>query len=158
MAKKKKKEFKFFWEEPIESVKKTVGEPFEFRFTFPKLANPKISAPEFKIGKQIPVSIGETDKQLIIRAEIPGFKKNEINLNVTENSIEISAVKKEEKIERTGRVFRQERKSGAIRRSFTLPSIVDPEKADAKLEDGLLTVVLPKIYQEKKKKKKLEIK
>ena len=159
MAKKKKKnEFRFFWEGPFDSVKKAVNEPFEFRFTFPKFAVPKVSLPEFRIERTIPISIGATDKEIVVRAELPGFKRNEINLNVTENTIDIFANKREERIERTERAFRQEKKYGTMRRAFTLPEKVDPDRADAKLEDGLLTIILPKIYQEKKKKKKIEIK
>ena len=153
---KKKKQFKFFWEEPIEPVKKAVSEPLEFRFTFPRVTAPKPGFPG--IEKNIPVSINETDRGILIRAELPGFKKNEINLIVTENTIDIYASKKEERLERTERVFRHEKTAEGLRRAFTLPEKVDPDKSKAKFEDGLLTIILPKISQEKKKKKKLEIK
>ena len=128
------------------------GEPFEFRFTFPR-----IPMPEMKI-RTIPVNIGETSKEIIVRAELLGFKRNEINLNVTENTIEIRAAKKEERIEKTEKLFRQEKSVGAVSRAFTLPEKVDPNKVEAKLEDGLLTIIMPKLYPEKKKKKRIEIK
>ncbi|MFH0832229.1 MAG: Hsp20/alpha crystallin family protein [Candidatus Aenigmatarchaeota archaeon] len=153
MKKKKEKEFRFFWEEPIENIKKDFNDPFELRFTFPG-----IKFPEASFEKTIPISMGETDKKVVIRAELPGFKKDEISLNVTENFIEIAAAKKEEKIERTEKSYMHERSSGAIRRAFSLPKNVDPENADAKLEDGLLTVTLPKLHPEEKKKKKVPIK
>ena len=89
---------------------------------------------------------------------MPGFKKEEINLNVTENAVEISAAKKEERIEKTEKSFRHEKSAEAFSRAFTLPEKVESDKVEAKLEDGLLTVIMPKLYAEKKKKKRIEIK
>jgi HSP20 family protein len=160
--KRKKKEFRFFWEEPVDIAEKGIRkmrekaegffeEPFEFRFTFPRVSMSDIRM------RTIPINIGETDKEIVVRAELPGFKKNEINLNVTENAVEISAAKKEERIEKTEKSFRRELSAGAVRRAFTLPENVDPDKIEAKLEDGLLTVIVPKLYPEKKKKKRIEI-
>jgi len=161
--KDKKREFRFFWEEPFEVAEKGTRkmrekmrgffeEPFEFRFTFPR-----ISTPEMRM-RTIPINIGETAKEIIVRAELSGFKKNEVNLSVRENTIEIRATKKEEKIEKTEKLFRRERSAGALSRAFTLPEKVDPDRVEARLEDGLLTVVMPKLYPEKKKKKRIEIK
>ena len=157
--KEKKKEFKFFWEEPIEKARtktseKLKFEPFEFKFTIPKFP----AIPEMKLSKTIPVNISTNSKEIIVNAELPGFKKNEINLNVTESFIEISASRQEKKIERSEKLFKQELSSGALKRAFSLPDKVDPDKATAKLEEGLLTVILPKTHPQKKKKKRLEIK
>ena len=146
---KKKKEFKFFWEEPVKKTKEAIT-PLKFTI-------PKFQAVE-KVTRKIPININTTDKEIIVQAELPGFKKNEINLNVTESFIEISASKQQKKIERTENLFRQELSAGAIKRAFTLPDKVDPDNAKAKLEDGLLTVILSKLYPEKKKRKRLEIK
>ncbi|MEM7819787.1 MAG: Hsp20/alpha crystallin family protein [Candidatus Aenigmatarchaeota archaeon] len=150
--KKKKRDFRFFWEEPFEkTMKNFFEEPFEFKFTFPRLTFPETR-------RTIPISIGQTDKEIIVRAELPGFKKDEINLNVTENYIEISAEKKEEKTKKTEHEFYHEKSVGTVKRAFTLPEHVDPEKTEAKLEDGILTIIMPKLYPETKKKKKIEIK
>jgi HSP20 family protein len=113
--------------------------------------------PEIKLAKSIPVNISTTDKDVVVQAELPGFKKDEINLNVTESFIEISAHKKQEKIEKTEKHFRQEMSTGSVKRAFTLPDKVDPDNAKAKLENGLLTIILPKLSIGKKKRKKVEI-
>ena len=79
--KKKKKEYKFFWEQPLEQAKEMkdiFSEPFEFKFTFPKFA-----FPEIRFEKTMQVNVAETDKEVIVKAETPGYKKNEININVT---------------------------------------------------------------------------
>jgi HSP20 family protein len=155
MPKRKKRKFRFYWEEP-EQLKKPekrekdlFEEPFEFRFTFPRIRFPEM--------RRMPVNIAETNKQVIVKAELPGFKKEEINLNVTEGTIEISAAKRQEKVEEGEKYFRQEKKAGAIRRSFTLPAIVDPDKTEATLADSVLTIIMPKA-KEIKKKKKVEVK
>ncbi len=151
---KKKRAFRFYWEKPEkDDLFEPAGKPFEFRFTSPRMA-----FPEMKIARAIPVNISETAAEIIIRAELPGFKKNEVNLNITENAIEISASKKEQKIEKSEKFYHEERTAGAVRRAFTLPERVDPERAQARLEEGVLTVILPRMETGEKKKKRLEIK
>ncbi len=96
-----------------------------------------------------PVDVEETDENIVAKADLPGFKKDEVALKVTENSLEISAEHKEKKIEKTAKTYRAERKFGSFKRFLTLPAAIDYEKTDAKFENGLLTVSLPK--REKKK-------
>ena len=141
---KKDREFRFFWEKPDE--KSDFDKPMEFRFTIPR---PKF--PELRIEKTVPLTMGETDKEIIIKAELPGFRKEDINLKVTENFVDISAAKKEEKIERAERHYKHEKLAGTVRRAFPLPEKIKPDKVNAKLEDGLLTVVLTKSSIKKRK-------
>ncbi len=161
----KKKGFRYYWEEPAGSDKrqKTPGKPLEFTFTFPKMQFPAMKV------QMIQMNISETDKDIIVRAGLPGFKKNDINLNVTESTVEISASKKEERKEHGEKYFRHESRSGSVHRAFTLPGRVDPDKTHAKLEGGLLTIVIPKLEPalstpsvrnalERKKKKKIGVK
>lgn len=154
--KKKKKEYTFFWEQPLEQakeIKDLFSEPFEFKFTVPKF-----TFPEIRFEKTIPVNVAETGAEIIIKAEVPGYKKTEININVTENTIEISAFRKREKTEKTKGVYSQEKSAGAVKRAFTLPANVDPAKAEAKLEEGILAIILPKLYPDQKRRRRLEIK
>lgn len=93
--------------------------------------------------------IEETDKEIIVTAEIPGVEKGDININTTENSLEISAeTKKEEKEEKKG-YLRMERSYGKYYRSYALPSKVDPAKTKAKYKNGVLEVRLPKTEEKK---------
>lgn len=152
MAKRKKDgDFSFIWERPDEREDRVPDKSFGFSFTIPRFAIPSIHE------RVIPISIGETDREIIVRAELPGFDKNEISLNVTKNFIEIIAAKKEEHVERTEKSFRHEKSSQAVRRSFSLPASIDHENVDATLEGGVLTVSMPKTGKSEKKKKKLEI-
>jgi len=88
-------------------------------------------------------------KELIITAEMPGVSKEDIKVNVYDNTIEISAkVKKEEKEEREGYI-RRERRAGRFYRAISLPCEVDAKKAKATYKNGILEVRLPKVALEK---------
>jgi len=94
---------------------------------------------------QIKMDVSEDDKSYTVKAEIPGVKKEDINVSVDGNLVSISAEARQEKEEKEGkRVVRRERYYGAVSRSFTLGQDVDLGKAEAKYEDGVLMLTLPK--------------
>ncbi|MBI5061150.1 MAG: Hsp20/alpha crystallin family protein [Candidatus Aenigmarchaeota archaeon] len=146
---RKKRDFRYYWEEPVEKKSKT-GKPLEISFTFPQMQLPVMKV------QIIPMDVRETDKAIVVRAEIHGFEKDEIILNVTHSTIEINASKKGEKVEHGKRHYKRESSFNSVQRSFMLPGIIDPNATRAKLENGLLTVVMPKA--EAKKKKKIDVK
>jgi len=91
-----------------------------------------------------PVDLSETNGELILNADLPGFEKGDLKINVTDDSIEILAQRKEEKKEVTKTTYRRERAMGALRRSMTLPVTVDPENVAAEFKNGVLTVIMKK--------------
>ena len=105
---------------------------------------------------EMPIDISETDNEIIVRADLPGFKKDEVSIRATEDSLEIEAEHKEKRIEKNERFYRAERKVGKVFRRIQLPEPVDYENARARMEDGVLTIVLPK-KEKGKAKKKIEI-
>lgn len=156
---KKKKKYPLWFEDPFETMSRMHEEmhrvmrgfwerPFEFRV-------PEIKIPELKLPKikTIPVDIGETEKELLVRADLPGFTKDEIKLKLTSNTLDISAEKKKTKIEKGKTFYRQERSYGAARRMLTLPEEVKADKTKAKFENGVLEIILPKAKIKKKEKK-----
>ena len=104
-----------------------------------------------------PVDVAETEDELIVKADLPGFKKEEVVIKATKNTLEIVAQKKEVRKEKTETMFRAERKFGALRRAFTLPAEIIPETAKANMQDGVLEIRFKKA-KPKKKAKEIKVK
>ena len=94
---------------------------------------------------QIKIDLTEHEESYMVKAEIPGVKKEDIKVRIDGNQVTISAEVKKEKEERKGsRLLRSERQYGFASRSFALAADVDDSKADAKYVDGVLELKLPK--------------
>lgn len=94
---------------------------------------------------QIKLDVKEDDKAYTVHADIPGVKKEDIQVNIEGNQVSISAETKTEKEEKKGeKVLRSERYVGKVARSFTLAHDVDESKSQAKYSDGVLELTLPK--------------
>ncbi|MCZ3366828.1 MULTISPECIES: Hsp20/alpha crystallin family protein [Methanobacterium] len=92
----------------------------------------------------------ETDGSLIVKADLPGVKKEDIVIDLTDDSIEIFA-KFEEETEEEGKNFiKKERRYGEARRSLILPEAVKVKETSAKFDNGVLTVTLPKLEEKKR--------
>lgn len=94
----------------------------------------------------IRVDVTEKDGIFKVRADLPGVKKEDINVRIDGNLVQIEAQTQEEKEVKGegGKVLRSERYCGTVSRSFTLTQEVDDAKASAKYENGVLTLELPK--------------
>lgn len=102
------------------------------------------------------VDIEESDKEYLIKAELPEVKKEEVKLTVQDDVLTISGERKGEKEEKGKKYHRVERCYGSFMRSFTLPEDADGTKVSAEYKDGVLRVHLPK--SEKAKPKAIEVK
>lgn len=102
---------------------------------------------------QIRVDLSEDERQYVVKADIPGVRKEDIEVRVDGDQVTISAeVKKEREEKKDGRVLRSERQYGYATRSFTLACGVDEGKAEAHYENGVLELKLPKKAQTTSKK------
>lgn len=104
---------------------------------------------ESEILQPVPLEVSETDQALTVRAEVPGFAANEVDIKVEPRRLTIAA--KHETTEETtkDKTIYSERHAKEILRSFDLPAEVDASKAAATLKDGILNIELPKAAQVK---------
>ncbi len=101
--------------------------------------------------------VAEDDKTVTVTAEIPGVDKKDIDLNIREDMVEIKVEKKAEIKEEKKGYYRMERSYRGFYRALPLPAKVLPESAEAKYNNGVLEITLPKAKLEKPPKK-LEVK
>ncbi|MGP1272872.1 MAG: Hsp20/alpha crystallin family protein [Phycisphaerales bacterium] len=90
------------------------------------------------------LDVAEDDEQLIVRASVPGFAREDITIDLQDGVLTISATKSEETEERRERFHRRERRTGSVSRRIALPVAVDEDSAQATLRDGVLELRLPK--------------
>ncbi len=103
------------------------------------------------------VDIFEKGNDIIVKSELPGMSKDDIEVNLHNDRITISGEKKkEEKVEKKN-YYHLERSHGSFSRSFILPAEVQADKAKASFKNGILEIKIPKIEKAKKKSKKVTI-
>lgn len=129
---------------------------FEPRLFDPVLVDPfelvssRFMAPMRKLmgdgSLDIRLDVTEADGMYKVHADIPGVKKDDINVQIDGNVVRIEAQAKKQKETKGngGKVLRSERWEGAVSRTFSLAQDVDEAKVKAKYEDGVLTLELPK--------------
>ncbi len=118
-------------------------------FNFFRPARPAMRTERTKLMR---TDIRETDTGYELDVELPGYKKEDLNLELTNGYLNISAEKntsKEEK-DKNGRVVRQERYTGSMKRSFYVGEEITEEDIKAKFEDGILKLQVPKKEIEEK--------
>lgn len=134
--------------EDLEDLQKQMNRIFDVRW--PLKGNGDIWAPAVDI-------IDEKD-QIRIKADLPGLKREDIEVSADNGILTIKGEKKEEKEIKEKDYVRSERYYGAFHRSFSLPSGVDSQKVNASYKDGVLEVTLPKKEEAKPKQVKVEVK
>ncbi len=95
------------------------------------------------------VELTENDDSYVIRAELPGLKKDDLTIEVKDRTLVLKGEKKQEHEETNGGSYRSERQYGSFQRSFYLGDKVDAEKIKAKHEDGVLEVTISKTEESK---------
>ncbi|BCQ28969.1 Hsp20/alpha crystallin family protein (plasmid) [Caballeronia sp. NK8] len=94
---------------------------------------------------QVKIDVSETDVAYLVKADLPGIDKKDIDVKIDRNAVSIHAKSERNKEEKEGeRVIRRERYSGEVSRTFSLGSEIDEAGASAQFRDGILTLTLPK--------------
>lgn len=104
-----------------------------------------------------PVDIYETAESIVLEVELPGITKEDIGVEVKDNTLTLKGDKKFEKEVKEENYHRVERSYGAFQRVFTLPSTVQQDKVRAKFKDGILEIRLPKVEEAKPKQIKVDV-
>ncbi|MDD5082494.1 MAG: Hsp20/alpha crystallin family protein [Dehalococcoidales bacterium] len=98
------------------------------------------------------IDVFEKDDKIVVKAELPGMKQEDIDVSIEGNTLTIKGEKKTEKEVKEDNYYRSEFSYGSFFRSIPIPSSVDPNKIEATYEDGVLEVSLPKMPEVQPKK------
>jgi HSP20 family protein len=111
-----------------------------------------------KTGDWAPqVDISETDKEFVIKAEIPEVEKKDVKVTVEHGVLRVQGERKQEKEEKGKKFHRIERSYGSFSRSFTLPDNVDGDNIKATFKDGVLNLQIPKVAEAKTKATEVKV-
>ncbi len=99
-----------------------------------------------------PIDIYETDDALVIKAELPGFSKEDVSVDLKDNTLVLKGERRRETEVKEESYHRMERTYGGFQRSFLLPTMVDQERVKATYKDGVLELRLPKVEVAKPKR------
>lgn len=119
--------------------------PWRFEWpSFPELALPELKAPK--------VDVIDRDGEVLVKAEIPGVDRKDLDISVGDDSVTIKGETRTEEKEEKGDYYRCEISRGSFSRTVALPAAVDGGKASATFKDGVLELTLPKIKAAKRHK------
>ncbi len=104
------------------------------------------------------IDVVENDREIKIKAELPGMDEKDIEVSVNEDTLTIRGEKKEEQEDKGKDYYRMERSYGSFTRTIPLPIEVETDKVEAKFKKGVLTVVLPKTAKAVEGTKKIAVK
>ncbi len=120
------------------------------------MAESPAAAGAFKDVMKPLADVKETDEEVVVTMDLPGMDKGDVEINVTEDTLEVKAERKTEKEEEKEEFHRKERTFARCERSLKLPAEVKADDAKASLKDGVLEVRLPKVEVKARKKVTIE--
>lgn len=125
--------------DPFSDMRATMDRLFDENFTRPwRIAQSQ----EYESG--FPVDVSQTDEAIDVKAAMPGMRAEDVEISINNDVLSIKAQHKEETEDKKREFYRREIRYGAFHRSLSLPVTVDAEKAEARFENGVLTLHLPK--------------
>ncbi|KAF2956841.1 Hsp20/alpha crystallin family protein [Marinitoga sp. 38H-ov] len=135
--------------EPFETLKREIERLFDDFGSLDIFETSKIAMPS--------IDIYETEKDIVIEADVPGYDKKDINLRLDDDILTISAEKRDDKEEKGRNYIKRERYFGKFERSIKLPDYIDFDKIKAKFNAGVLKIEIPKLPEKAKKFKQINI-
>ncbi len=136
---------------PFDRMERMFDEMFSRRWMRPWLRDWPFDVEESAFGGRIPkVDVIDRDEEVILRAELPGVKKEDLEITSSNSAVTIRAKTKREETEEKGEYYYRERMSGEFQRTIQLPENVNSDKAAAKFSDGILELKIPKTEPKKR--------
>ena len=134
------------------SLRDAMDRLFEDSFIRPSRFWPDLGAGELAIDMY------QTANDVVVKASLPGVKPEEVDISITGDTLTIKGEHKEEQEAKEEDYFRKERRYAAFSRSLTIPVSIKSDKAEAAIENGVLTLTLPKAEEVKPKQIKVKAK
>jgi HSP20 family protein len=144
--------------QPFERLRREMDRLFDDLSFGPWRTSFRRSLADFQRLSSPPVDIVEKDNAYEVTADVPGFDEKNIEVRLVNGSLCIKGERKFEKEEKKEDYYLNEREFGSFERRFELPEGVDPDKIEASLKKGVLTVMLPKKPEVQKPAKNIEVK
>ena len=128
----------------VSDMRKRMLQLFEEPFNFPFFSE--------NIGWMPDVDISETNGEILVRAELPGIRKEDVEIHLENNVLTLKGEKRDEHEEKEKEHYLYECSYGSFQRSFTLPAPAREDAVRAEFKDGILKIHLPKAVEAKGKK------
>mgnify|MGYP000064842126 CR=1 FL=1 len=93
---------------------------------------------------EMPADVVEHDDEFVVSIDLPGYEKRDVDVRVSDHTLHVEADHEESVDETDERYLRRERRHESLRRSIKLPEEVDKEQVDARMNNGVLTITVPK--------------
>lgn len=148
-------------EHPVYSLQREMNRLFEDFFRMPSFERmgelPGFGS-EQTFGDITPrIDMSETDKELLVKVELPGMTEKDMNISLNREMLTISGEKKQEREQTEKGWYRMERQYGSFTRSVPLPYEIETEKVEATFKNGILSVKLPKSSVQQKETKSIPV-
>lgn len=144
------------YESPVLAIQNEMNRMFDRFFNDPFDMVPFETREMLEFSPRI--NLSETDKEIVVTAELPGMDEKDISLSLENDSLIISGEKKSESEEKGKNFHRVERSFGSFSRVIPLPNEIEADKVEAEFKKGLLTITLPKPTSAVKTSHKIQIK
>ncbi len=140
-----------FWQlvrDPFQMIREFLVDPFR-ALQHPFIGQQMAWNPSFEVR--------ETDNAYVFKADLPGVKQDDVDIQLVENRLLITGKRDQEKEQDEGTLHTYERSYGSFQRAFTLPDSADLDKISTDLKDGVLTLVVPKKELQEPQRRKIQI-
>lgn len=118
---------------------------------------PSVLSPWLSEGVAPAVDVFDRDNDIVVKANLPGMKREDIDVMATDDSISLSGEFRRDQEAREGGFYRHERQVGKFYRTVPMPAAIKPDEVKASFKDGVLEITAPKAEEAKAKEKKVRI-